>query len=237
MSVKKSHIQELESLLGYEFQNKALLKEALTHSSARNEHDGRDNERLEFLGDRVLGLSIAALLYARFPQARELELARHFNALVCKSACAEIARRLQLGVLLTMAPSEARSGGRKKEVILADACEAVLGAISVDGGTETAQAVVNRIWLPLIGTAVAPAPDAKTALQEYAQGRKWGLPDYREIGRSGADHAPSFTVEVSVNGLAPERGEGSSLKKAQQAAAEALLRREALWTAEQNDDQ
>ena len=235
MSVKKPQIQELEALLGHTFKDRSLLKEALTHSSARNEHGGRDNERLEFLGDRVLGLSIAALLFARFPQAREVELARHFNALVWKGACAEIARRLELGSHLIMAASEARCGGRKKEVILADACEALLGAILVDGGTLAAEAAVQRLWAPLVGTAEAPAPDAKTALQEYAQSQKRGLPEYREVERSGADHAPSFTVEVSVKGLKPERGAGPSLRKAQQAAAEALLKREAVWLAERRD--
>ena len=234
MTLKKTHIQELEALLGYTFKDRSVLTEALIHSSARNEHGGQDNERLEFLGDRVLGLSIAALLFARFPEAREVELARHFNSLVCKASCAEVARRLELGFHLIMAPSEARSGGRRKEVILADACEAVLGAVLVDGGTLAAEAVVGRLWEPLIATAETPAPDAKTALQEYAQSQRWGLPEYREVGRSGADHAPCFTVEVSVKGLKPERGDGSSLKKAQQAAAEALLKREAVWPAERH---
>ena len=233
MAIKKPQIKELEALLGYTFEDRSLLTEALIHSSARTENGGTDNERLEFLGDRVLGLSIAALLFSRLPQASEVELARHFNALVCKGSCAEIARRLELGSHIIMAVSEARSGGRRKEVILADACEALLGAILVDGGTLAAEAAVNRLWAPLIGTAEAPAPDAKTALQEYAQSQRWGLPEYREIGRSGADHAPNFTVEVSVKGLKPEQGTGSSLKKAQQAAAEALLKREALWQAEQ----
>lgn len=233
MAIKKPQINELETLLGYTFKDRSLLTEALIHSSARSENGGRDNERLEFLGDRVLGLSIAALLFTRLPQAREVELARHFNALVCKDLCAEIARRLELGSHIIMAASEARSGGRRKEVILADACEALLGAVLVDGGTPAAEAAVNRLWAPLIGTAEAPAPDAKTALQEYAQSQRWGLPEYREIGRSGADHAPNFTVEVSVKGLKPEQGTGLSLKKAQQAAAEALLKREAVWPAEQ----
>jgi ribonuclease-3 len=229
---KKPHISELESLLGYTFRDNSLLNEALTHSSARNEHGGRDNERLEFLGDRVLGLAIAALLFERFPAAREVELARHFNSLVCKTTCAEIAQRLGLGPQIAMAASEARSGGRKKDVILADACEAVLGAISVDGGFSAADGAVRRLWAPLLLGAEAPAPDAKTALQELAQSQKRGLPVYREVARSGADHAPSFTVEVSVKGLKPERGEGPSLKKAQQAAAEALLKREAIRPAE-----
>jgi ribonuclease III len=229
---KKPQIQELEALLGYGFEDKSLLREALTHASARSEQGGRDNERLEFLGDRVLGLSIAALLYERFPEAREVEFARHYNALVCKGCCASVAQRFDLGPHLTMAASEARSGGRKKDVILADACEALLGAVYVDSGFAAAEAVVRRLWAPLIATAEPPAPDAKTALQEFAQSQKRGLPVYKEVARSGADHAPSFTVEVAVKGLKPARGAGPSLKKAQQAAAEALLVRESVWARE-----
>jgi ribonuclease III len=224
--LKKPHIEELETLFGYSFKDKGLLREALTHASARVAQGGRDNERLEFLGDRVLGLSVAAMLYAQFPEAREVEFARHYNALVCERCCAGVAQDLDLGPHLIMAPSEARTGGRKKSVILADACEALLGAIYLDGGLEAAEAIVQRLWGPLIATAAPPAPDAKTALQEYAQSQKRGLPEYREIGRSGADHAPSFKVEVRVKGLRPAMGEGPSLKKAQQAAAEALLVRE-----------
>jgi ribonuclease III len=229
---KKPHIQELEARLGYNFKDKGLFGEALTHASARTGRSGRDNERLEFLGDRVLGLSIAALLYEQFPDAREVELARHYNALVCKGCCAEVAQSLDLGLHLIMAPSEARSGGRKKAVILADACEALLGAIHVDGGFAAAEAAVRKLWGPLIVTAETPAPDAKTALQEYAQSQRRGLPEYREVGRSGADHEPSFTVEVTVKGMGPALGEGASLKKAQQAAAEALLIREEVWPGE-----
>jgi len=232
LPIKKPRVEELEASLGYKFKDRGLLAEALTHSSARAEKGGRDNERLEFLGDRVLGLSVAALLFERFPLAREVELARHYNALVCKTSCAEVAINLDLGPHLVLAASEARSGGRKKDVILADAVEALLGAISVDGGFGEAEAVVHRHWEPLIASADPPAPDAKTALQEFAQSQKRGLPDYRQVERSGVDHAPSFTVEVTVHGLRPERGSGSSLKKAQQAAAEALLKREGVWQAE-----
>ena len=232
MPPKKPHIQELEARLGYNFKDKSLFGEALTHASARTGRSGRDNERLEFLGDRVLGLSIAALLYEQFPDAREVELARHYNALVCKSCCAEVAQSLDLGLHLIMAPSEARSGGRKKAVILADACEALLGAIHVDGGFAAAEAAVRKLWGPLVVMEATPAPDAKTALQEYAQSQKRGLPEYREVGRSGADHEPSFTVEVTVKGMGPALGEGASLKKAQQAAAEALLIREEVWPRE-----
>jgi ribonuclease-3 len=229
---KKPQIEELEALLSYRFSDQSLLAEALTHASARTGRAGRDNERLEFLGDRVLGLSVAALLFEQFPEAREVELARHFNALVCKGACAQVAEALELGSHLIMAPGEARSGGRKKAVILADACEALLGAVFVDSGFPAAEAIVRKLWGPLVPDAAAPPPDAKTALQEFAQSQRRGLPEYRQIGRSGADHAPSFVVEVSVSGLRPALGEGPSLKKAQQAAAEALLVQEEVWPKE-----
>jgi ribonuclease-3 len=228
----KANIEEFESLLGYTFKDKSLLREALTHASARAAQGGHDNERLEFLGDRVLGLGVAKLLFELFPNAREVELARHFNALVCESTCASVAQSLGLAPFLIMAASEARSGGRRKPVILADACEAVLGAVLMDGGIDCALAAVSRLWGPLASTAEPPAPDAKTALQEYAQSQKRGLPEYREVGRTGADHAPIFRVEVKVKGLKTATGEGTSLKRAQQAAAEALLRREAVWSRE-----
>jgi len=228
----KPNSEELEGALGYRFKHKSLLQEALTHASARAVQGGHDNERLEFLGDRVLGLGVAKLLYELFPDAREVELARHFNALVCESTCANVAQSLGLAPHLIMAASEARSGGRKKPVILADACEALLGAIAIDGGTDAALATVCRLWAPLASTSETPAPDAKTALQEYAQSQKRGLPEYREVARTGADHAPSFTVEVRVKGYKPATGEGTSLKRAQQSAAESFLRREAVWSQE-----
>ncbi len=232
MSPKKPNSQELEARLGYSFKNKSLLREALTHASARAAQGGRDNERLEFLGDRVLGLGIAGLLYEQLPEAQEVEFARHYNGLVCERCCAEIAQLLDLGHHLIMAASEARTGGRKKPVILADACEALLGAVYVDTGFAAAEGVIRRLWGPLVETAAPPAPDAKTALQEYAQSQRRGLPEYKEVARSGADHAPSFTVEVSVKGFKPALGMGPSLKKAQQSAAEALLIREAVWPRE-----
>lgn len=235
MRPKKPHLRDLEELLGYRFQDVSLLKEALTHSSARTERGGRDNERLEFLGDRVLGLGVAAMLFERFPEAREIEFARYYNALVCKDSCAEIAQRLELGPQLFLAASEAKTGGRKKPVILADACEALLGAVFLDGGLDAAQTIIRRWWEPLIETVSPGAPDAKTALQEYAQSKRRGLPKYVELGRSGADHAPIFTVEVTVKGFEPAQGVGPSLKKAQQAAAEALLVREGVRQQECED--
>ncbi len=235
MTAKTSRLDDLETRIGYRFKDPALLREALTHASARAERGGQDNERLEFLGDRVLGLAIAALLFEQFPEAREVEFARHYNSLVCKGCCADVAQALGLGPYLLMAASEARSGGRKKAVILADACEALLGAVFIDGGFPAADALVRRWWAPLIAPAKLPSPDAKTALQEYAHSQRRGLPEYREVGRSGADHAPSFTVEVSVSGLPSAQGVGASLKKAQQAAAEALLKREGIWHREREN--
>ncbi len=235
MRPKKPHLRELEELIGYGFRDGSLLKEALTHSSARSERSGVDNERLEFLGDRVLGLGVAAMLYERFPEAREIEFARYYNALVCKDSCAQIGEQLGLGAQLILAASEARTGGRKKPVILADACEALLGAVFIDGGLEAAQAVIHKFWEPLIDAISPGAADAKTALQEYAQSKKRGLPKYVELERSGADHAPIFTVEVTVEGYKPAQGIGPSLKKAQQAAAEALLIREGVRQQECED--
>jgi ribonuclease III len=232
VTLKRSDTAQLEDRLGHRFRDRSLLREALTHASARTAENGRDNERLEFLGDRVLGLAVASLLFQRFPQAREVEFARHYNALVCERTCAEVAMALDLGPHLIMAASEARSGGRKKPVILADACEALLGAVYLEGGYEAAEAIVSRHWDAHVTASPAPAPDAKTALQEFAQSERRGLPEYREVERSGADHAPSFKVEVTVSGFTPAFGEGRSLKKAQQAAAEALLTREAIWPME-----
>src|SRR5262249_28130330 len=178
---KKPHLRELEELIGYGFRDGSLLKEALTHSSARSERSGVDNERLEFLGDRVLGLCVAAMLFERFPEAREIEFARYYNALVCKDSCAQIGEQLGLGGQLILAASEARTGGRKKPVILADACEALLGAVFIDGGLKAAQAIIHKFWEPLIDAISPGAADAKTALQEYAQSKKRGLPKYVEL--------------------------------------------------------
>ncbi len=224
-------MRALEDKIGYRFSNPPLLKEALTHSSARSMNGGRDWERLEFLGDRVLGLCAAAFLFAEFPDIREADYARRYNRLVRKETCAEVSEALGLGPFIIMAPSEARSGGRKKAVILADACEAVLGAVFVDGGYDQAYAVMRRLWQPLLRDMDFDRvnADPKTALQEFAQSRGIGLPLYREVDRIGVDHAPYFIVEACVEGFAPSVGEGTALKKAQQAAAEAFLIREAVW--------
>jgi ribonuclease III len=164
--------KDLETRLGYRFKNRSLLERALTHASVRIEGTRRgNNERMEFLGDRVLGLAVAELLNETFQSASEGELARCYNRLVRGKACAEVARQLQLGPFLILGESEAESGGRDKETILADTCEALLAAIFLEAGFETARAVVRELWAPQLERLPAELADAKSALQEWAQGR------------------------------------------------------------------
>ncbi|MEZ5829202.1 MAG: ribonuclease III [Hyphomicrobiales bacterium] len=221
---------ELSRRLGHDFKKLALLKLALTHASARaNSKPNEDNERLEFLGDRVLGLAMAELLTERFPDAYEGELARWFNHLVRAETCAAVAETWQLGKFILMSGGEAGSGGRRKKTILANTCEAVLGAIFADAGYETASRVVTRFWEPHFDELELAAPDAKSVLQEWAQGQQLPLPRYVEISREGPDHAPRFTTEVQVEGISPERGQGANKRQAEQAAALAMLLREGVW--------
>lgn len=220
--------KSLETKLGYKFKSQALIQRALTHASVRGGKAAPlDNERLEFLGDRVLGLAIAGLLTDVFPDAKEGELARRYNRLVCGDACAEVGRRLALGPELILSEAEASSGGRDKETILADAVEAVLGAIYLEAGFDKARDVVLRLWRPFTDTEHPHAvADAKSRLQEWAQGRGLALPQYRVVSRKGPDHAPHFTAEVRITDLEPARGEGASKRIAEQAAAAMMLARE-----------
>lgn len=231
-----SDIGVLAERLGHRFKSPALLTLALTHASARpGSRPNEDNERLEFLGDRVLGLAIAELLTERFPEASEGELARWFNHLVRTETCAEAAQTWALGNFILMSGGEAGSGGRRKKTILANACEAVLGAVFSDGGFEAARNLVWQTWEPYLAELNEAAPDAKSVLQEWAQGRQLPLPNYIEVSRQGPDHAPRFTAEVRVEGVAPERGEGTNKRAAEQAAALAMLVREGVWHATAND--
>jgi len=220
--------KELEKALGHRFRNQQLLEVALTHASMRGGKAHRsDNERLEFIGDRVLGLVIAEALSERFPEATEGELARRYNRLVRGEACARIARSIGVGEYLILSESEAGSGGRSKGTILADAMEAILGAIFLDAGFQTARTVVRSLWGDEDDRRPEGArPDAKSALQEWAQGRGLALPEYVEVSRKGPDHAPRFTSEVRISGCAPAQGEGPSKRAAEQAAARMLLERE-----------
>ena len=216
----------LEDRLGYSFRDKSLLERALTHASA----SGASNERLEFVGDRVLGLVVAARLYGLYPGDAEGVLALKLNALVRKEACANAAEAAGLPEYLILAGSEASSGGRKKAVILAGACEAVIAALYLDGGLETAEAFIARYWREAFGTLNQDMRDAKTALQEWAQARGGRIaPVYTLMRREGPDHAPRFVVEVAAGGEPPAAGEGSSKREAEQSAAAAMLKRLGLW--------
>lgn len=233
---RTTDLSRLSKRLGYDFGKPATLELALTHASARpGSKPNEDNERLEFLGDRVLGLAVAELLSERFPQAREGELARWFNHLVRTETCAEVGQRWNLGDAILMSSGEAGSGGRHKKTILANACEAVLGAILTDAGYDVARDVVYTDWEPYLAELNEAASDAKSVLQEWAQGRQLPLPSYIEIAREGPDHAPRFTTEVRVEGIAPERGEGCNKRQAEQSAALAMLIREGVWSPAVND--
>jgi len=236
MILRARKFKALEARLGHKFRQQSLLERALTHSSARAGKTARhDNERLEFLGDRVLGLVVAELLSQRYPEAREGELARRFNGLVRRETCARVGRDLELGQFVILSDSEADSGGRKKDTILADAVEALLAAVFLDGGFETARKVVRKHWEPLSEEAPDVAVDAKSALQEWAQGRGLPLPQYREVARDGPAHAPMFTAEVLIRGVDVMNGHGASKRAAEQAAAAALLLREGVWDASEHD--
>ncbi len=192
----------------------------------------QDNERLEFVGDRVLGLAVVEMLVATFPKANEGELAKRYNRLVRGETCAVVARNIDLGAHLVLSDSEAESGGRAKETILADAMEALLGAVFLDGGFDKARLVVQTLWRSQCdGQPAAVVADPKSALQEWAQGRGLPLPKYVEIARTGPDHAPLFTSEVRIDGCDAARGQGASKRAAEQAAATALMHREGVAVA------
>ena len=224
---KARKYKALEKKLGYRFKSEPLLARALTHASLRGARKVReDNERLEFVGDRVLGLAIVELLEETYPNATEGELARHLNRLVRGETCAKVGRALGLGDFLMLSESEAVSGGRLKTTILADAVEAVLGAVFLEAGYNKARDVVRRLWENEEVSFGHAAADPKSALQEWAQGQGLALPSYVEVERTGPDHAPSFTSEVRIRGRQPARGQGASKRAAEQAAASAMLERE-----------
>ena len=209
--------------LGHQFSDPALLHEALTHPSASAQ--GRSYERLEFLGDRVLGLAVADLLLARFPDESEGDLARRLAALVTREPLAAVARELGLSRHLILAKSEEDTGGRENPAILGDCCEAVIGALYLDGGYELARDFIARHWAALIEADITPPQDPKTALQEWAQAMKKPLPHYRVTAMEGPPHEPVFRIEVSVEGLPPVAASGPTKRAAERAAAEEFLRR------------
>ncbi|WP_114965289.1 ribonuclease III [Alkalilacustris brevis] len=210
--------------LGHQFRRPELLVRALTHSSIGT--PGRpDNQRLEFLGDRVLGLVMAEALLSADEQAREGQLAPRYNALVRKETCADVAREIGLGDVLRLGRSEMLSGGRRKDALLGDAMEAVIAAVHLDAGFEVVRTVVLRLWGKRIAQSGSVQRDAKTALQELVQARGEAPPVYVETAREGPDHAPCFTVEVRLESGANAQAEAGSKRQAEQAAAKALLKR------------
>lgn len=224
---------ELETALGYRFKDRKLLERALTHASVRSNSASRlDNERLEFLGDRVLGLAVAEMLHHALPDHSEGELARYFNRLVRGATCAAVGREAGIGKHLILSDSEAESGGREKDTILANAVEALLGAIFVEGGFDAGRDAVKRLWGDRFDLSPSVIVDPKSALQEWAQGQGLPLPRYAEISREGPDHAPRFVAEACLKGHEPATGEGTSKRQAEQAAAAELLRREGVWAKE-----
>lgn len=227
-------VARLIERLGHDFARPELLERALTHASVGEgaAHDARgrpflDNQRLEFLGDRVLGLLVAERLMRDFPDADEGEMSSRLHGLVDKAACARAAEWLGIGPAMRLSPGEAKQGGRRREGVLGDAMEAVLAAVHLDGGLEAARTVFERAWAEQLA---APPPrtlrNPKSTLQEWALAAGRGLPTYRTVDRRGSDHAPVFTVEVAVSGLSPLTGEGRSRQEAEKAAAVALLTRE-----------
>ena len=210
--------------LEHEFRNPELLVQAVTHASISSP-TRPDNQRLEFLGDRVLGLVMAEALLQADAAAAEGLLAPRYNALVRKESCADVAREVGLGDVLKLGRSEMMSGGRRKEALLGDAMEAVIAAVYLDGGFGAAQRVVLRLWAGRIAAVDADSRDAKTALQEWAQARGLPPPGYAELGREGPDHQPLFTVEVSLDSGETEAAQAGTKRQAEQAAAKALLAR------------
>ncbi|MBK5927262.1 ribonuclease III [Rhodobaculum claviforme] len=210
--------------IGHDFGQPDLLVQALTHASIASP-TRPDNQRLEFLGDRVLGLVMAEALVRADSTAREGQLAPRFNALVRKETCAEVARDIGLGEVLKLGRSEMLTGGRRKQALLADGMEAVIAAVYMDAGFDAARALVLRLWGGRLDRAGDTAQDAKTALQEWIQARGHPPPDYVQVARTGPDHAPSFTIEVRLASGESARAEAGSKRAAEQAAAEALLER------------
>ncbi len=217
-----------EARLGHLFADRTLIELALTHISAvkGNAPRVRSYQRLEFLGDHVLGSIVSHMLYDAFPGAEEGELSRRLADLVREEACAEVAEEMGLGGLIRVGTGEAQSGARKRRTILADVAEAVVAAVYLDGGYTAAHALVERFWRARLEVPRRPLRDPKTVLQEWAQGRGLPPPVYREVARSGPDHAPVFLIIVELPGLEPAQAQGQSKQAAQKAAASAFLARE-----------
>lgn len=213
-------VSELQNLIGYTFKDSELLREALTHSSVKKKEN---YERLEFLGDRVLGLVIAELLYKRFPQESEGDLARRLASLVQGATVAMLAGQIFLADFIVLSDSERDSGGAEKENILADVFEALIGAVYLDGGLPPCRDLITRQWSGVLDSMIRPPQHPKTQVQEWAQGRALPLPAYEVLEQSGPDHAPVFEVEIRVEGFKPLRAQGRTRQEAEKEAANKFI--------------
>jgi len=219
----------LEATIGYHFKDATLLNNALTHVSAiAGGNRASSYQRLEFLGDHVLGLVISDMLFRAFPKADEGELSRRLADLVRRESCADVARAVDLGPALRLGSSEANAGGRVRIAILADACEALIGAVFIDGGYPAAAAMIERLWGERMRVPARPLRDPKTVLQEWAQARGLPTPVYREVARTGPHHSPEFRVTVVLPDHERVEGLGPSKRAAEQAAAAAMLAQEGI---------
>jgi ribonuclease-3 len=230
---QRASLEEIEARIGHVFTDKGLLARALTHPSAVSGIEKRSGsyQRLEFLGDRVLGLAVAAMLFKALPDDDEGTLSRRLSDLVRAETCAEIAVVLGLGDGVHVGPTESQTAVGRRPGVLADLCEAVIGAIHLDAGWAAAEAFVIRNWSGRLVANAPPLRDAKSALQEWAQGRGLATPVYKVVARAGPDHAPLFTMAVIIPGLADGIGEGAAKRQAEIAAATSVLVREGVWSA------
>lgn len=219
--IHQKSIEELETLIGYSFKDKALLQTAMTHSST-----GADvnYERLEFLGDRVLGLVVSEILYEKFENEKEGDLAKRLASLVQGSWLAKVAEEIHLGDYMSFSSSERESGGDHNENILSDGMESLIGALYLDADLKTCRTFIEKFWGDAFYQMKKPPQHPKTALQEWAQGKGLPLPTYKIVGQSGPDHAPVFNIEVSVHGFASVTAEGRSRQLAEKAAAKAFIK-------------
>jgi ribonuclease III len=220
----------LEKTIGHRFKDRDLLDRSLTHISGSGGNRANSYQRLEFLGDHVLGLIISDMLFRAFPKADEGELSRRLADLVRREACADVARAIELGEAIRLGSSESNAGGRARTAILADVCESLVGAVYLDGGYDAAAKLVEKLWGERMRAPVRPLRDPKTILQEWAQARGLPTPAYREVERTGPHHDPEFRISVKLPDREPAEGIGRSKRSAEQAAAAALLKREGVKT-------
>jgi ribonuclease-3 len=234
MSRKPKDRSVLEGNIGHKFADQTLLDRALTHISAVSgggpQNRSGSYQRLEFLGDHVLGLVVSDMLYQAYPRANEGELSQRLADLVRKETCAEVGREMNLGPDLKLGNSESHAGGRARLTILGDACEALIGAVFLDGGYVAAQTLIERFWKDRMDRPLRSLRDAKTMLQEWAQARGLPTPSYSELARTGPQHNPKFKIAVTLPNRPPAEGTGNSKRAAEQAAAAAMLSREGVAT-------